>query len=89
MSLIALGINHRTAPVELREQVAITGDRITDALHDLVALPAVNEAAILSTCNRTELYCGLQDNRIDAVTDWLAHFHRWKRSWLKPNPALT
>ena len=85
MSLIALGINHRTAPVELREQVAITGERITDALHDLVALPAVNEAAILSTCNRTELYCGLQDNRIDALTDWLAHFHRLKPDVIRPH----
>ena len=85
MSLIALSINHRTAPVELREQVAITGERITDALHDLVALPAVNEAAILSTCNRTELYCGLQDNRIDALTDWLAHFHRLKPDVIRPH----
>ena len=85
MSLIALGINHRTAPVELREQVAITGDRLTDALHDLVALPAVNEAAILSTCNRTELYCGLQDNQIDAVTDWLADFHRLKPEAIRPH----
>ncbi len=85
MSLIALGINHRTAPVELREQVAISGERITDALHDLVALPAVNEAAILSTCNRTELYCGLQDNRIDAVTDWLAGFHRLKPEAIRPH----
>ena len=59
MSLIALGINHRTAPVDLRERVAITGERIAEALHGLVSLPVVDEAAILSTCNRTELYCGL------------------------------
>jgi glutamyl-tRNA reductase len=85
MSLIALGINHRTAPVELREQVAITGDRIANALHDLVSLPVVNEAAILSTCNRTELYCGLQDNHTDALTDWLAHFHRLKPEAIRPH----
>ncbi|GMQ89132.1 MAG: glutamyl-tRNA reductase [Gammaproteobacteria bacterium] len=85
MSLIALGINHRTAPVELREQVAITGDRITDALHDLVALPTVNEATILSTCNRTELYCGLQDNQTDTLTEWLARFHRLDPELIRPH----
>jgi glutamyl-tRNA reductase len=85
MSLIALGINHRTAPVELREQVAISGDRIADALHDLVSMPAVNEAAILSTCNRTELYCGLQDSHTDALTDWLARFHRLKPEVIRPH----
>ncbi|MGD8842811.1 MAG: glutamyl-tRNA reductase [Gammaproteobacteria bacterium] len=75
MSLIALGINHRTAPVELRERVAITGERIMTALRDLAALPTVNQAAILSTCNRTELYCDLQDDHYEALSEWLAHFH--------------
>lgn len=85
MSLIALGINHRTAPVELREQVAFTGEHIADALRDLVALPSVSEAAILSTCNRTELYCGLQDERIDILTDWLARFHRLEPATIHPH----
>ncbi|MFQ5642152.1 MAG: glutamyl-tRNA reductase [Thiogranum sp.] len=86
MSLIALGINHRTAPVELREQVAITGDRITDALHNLVALPVVNEAAILSTCNRTELYCGIQEGpAADTLTEWLARFHQMKPEAIRPH----
>ena len=85
MSLIALGINHRTAPVELREQVAITGDRITDALHDLIALPAVDEAAILSTCNRTELYCGVQEDPTDALTDWLARYHQLEPDAIRPH----
>ncbi len=85
MSLIALGINHRTAPVELREQVAITGERIKTALRDLAALPSVHEAAILSTCNRTELYCGLQDNQIDALSEWLAHFHALDPAQIRPH----
>jgi len=75
MSLIALGINHRTAPVELREQVAITGERINDALRGLTALPSVCEAAILSTCNRTELYCDLLEPGLDDITNWLANYH--------------
>jgi len=85
MSLIALGINHRTAPVELREQVAITGERIKAALRDLTALPSVSEAAILSTCNRTELYCGLQDNQVEALSEWLAHFHALDPAQIRPH----
>ena len=84
MSLIALGINHRTAPVELREQVAITGERISDALRELTALPSVNEAAILSTCNRTELYCGLQTTNLDEVTNWLAAYHKLEPELIRP-----
>jgi len=84
MSLIALGINHRTAPVELREQVAITGECISDALRGLTALPSVNEAAILSTCNRTELYCGLREPGLDDITDWLAHYHNLDPAIIRP-----
>jgi glutamyl-tRNA reductase len=85
MSLIALGINHRTAPVELREKVAFTGEHIADALRDLASLPSVNEAAILSTCNRTELYCGLEDERVDVVSDWLARFHQLEPARIHPH----
>src|SRR5690606_28981418 len=53
MSLIALGINHRTAPVDIRERVAFPPERLGDALRELACLPQVREAAILSTCNRT------------------------------------
>ncbi|TCK19219.1 glutamyl-tRNA reductase [Thiogranum longum] len=84
MSLIALGINHRTAPVELREQVAISGERISDALRGLTALPSVKEAAILSTCNRTELYCGLQEPGLDDITNWLASYHNLDPALIQP-----
>jgi hypothetical protein len=85
MPLIALGINHRTAPVELREKIAITGDRVADALRDLASLPAVNEAAILSTCNRTELYCGLAENQPAALTSWLSRFNKLDPGLIKPH----
>jgi glutamyl-tRNA reductase len=85
MSLVALGINHRTAPVELREQVAISGERIIDALRDLAGLPSVSEAAILSTCNRTELYCGLQDDGLDVLATWLADFHKIDPATIQPH----
>ena len=84
MSLIALGINHRTAPVELREQVAITGERISSALRGLTALPMVSEAAILSTCNRTELYCDLQEPGLDGITNWLASYHGIDPDLIRP-----
>ncbi len=85
MSLVALGINHRTAPVEIREKVAFGGEHIADALRDLAALPSVYEAAILSTCNRTEIYCALQDDGFEVLTDWLAGFHRLDPARIHPH----
>src|SRR5688500_4424139 len=57
MTLLALGLNHQTAPVHLREQVAFTREQALAALAALKCEPGVSEAAIVSTCNRTELYC--------------------------------
>lgn len=84
MPLIALGINHRTAPVELRERVAFAPERMQDALKELTRLPEVQEAAILSTCNRTELYVGCEENRTDVVIQWLSRFHHLDEATLKP-----
>ena len=53
MTLLALGLNHQTAPLALREQVALAPERTGDALRELRALPGVQEAAVISTCNRT------------------------------------
>ncbi len=71
MPLIALGLNHRTAPVALRERVAIDPDATPPALADLAAQPGVEEAMILSTCNRTELYCSVETGAEDAPGTWL------------------
>lgn len=81
MSLLALGINHKTAPVKIREQLSFAPDSIPEALRDLTSQDAVNEAVILSTCNRTELYCQLNcededsQNAIDALIHWLKVHH--------------
>ncbi|MCK5335779.1 MAG: hypothetical protein KAQ67_06440, partial [Gammaproteobacteria bacterium] len=87
MSLITIGINHKTAPVAIREQVAFTPERLPEALKQLKALPSVNEAAILSTCNRTEIYCslnnsadsadsnGINNNKDQQIIDWFSQFH--------------
>lgn len=71
MSLHVLGINHHTAPVRLRERVAFSAENIPAALAALHALPSVREVALLSTCNRTELYA-VSDDDGDALGQWLA-----------------
>jgi len=71
MSLFVLGINHQTAPVSLRERVAFSADTVPTALATLRALPQVQEVALLSTCNRTELYAVINDDGC-ALADWLA-----------------
>ena len=56
MSLIVLGLNHRTVPLELLERMAVPDERLGKGLHDLVSRRFVSEAVVLSTCNRTEVY---------------------------------
>ena len=74
MQLYALGLNHHTAPLTIRERLAFQPERIDDALHDLTRDRSVREAAILSTCNRTELY--FAGEKPQEAADWLAAFHR-------------
>ncbi|MEQ5801674.1 glutamyl-tRNA reductase [Halomonas sp. H10-9-1] len=75
MTLLALGINHRTATVEVREQVAFDPAELDAALGELRGLPEVKEAAVLSTCNRTELYCVTEPEGEVAILHWLGRFH--------------
>ncbi len=77
MSLLTLGINHTTAPVQVRELVAISNENLETALQKLIAVPQVDEALIISTCNRTELYCKvthIQEGR-KGILNWLNTFH--------------
>ncbi len=62
MALFVLGINHRSAPLEVREKLAFAPDRQAEALADLAAQPGVAEAMLVSTCNRTEIYCRADDD---------------------------
>ncbi|CAK0759850.1 glutamyl-tRNA reductase [Gammaproteobacteria bacterium] len=84
MSLLAFGINHKTAPVAIRERVAFTPDRVDYALHQLASHSAIQEAAILSTCNRTEIYLGMDRPETDEVLGWLADFHQLPNRDLLP-----
>ena len=84
MSLLVLGINHKTASVALRERVAFGPDIAAEALQELMQIPQMVEAVILSTCNRTEIYCCLEpDGNPDAVRLWLQHFHQLDKEELQ------
>ena len=72
-SLFTLGLNHQTAPLAVRERVVFHVERLQEALGELKRGLA-REAAILSTCNRTELY--VSGERPDELAQWLAHYHR-------------
>ncbi len=84
MTILAFGINHKTAPVAIRERVAFNPERLPDALWDLTAHNHIKEAAILSTCNRTELYCGLDCDDPTEVLAWFRAFHGLKPPEVDP-----
>ncbi|GMM83468.1 glutamyl-tRNA reductase [Pseudoalteromonas sp. MTN2-4] len=75
MTIIALGINHKTASVELREKVAFSPEQLSNALSQLASSEQFKETVIVSTCNRTELYCSLEHSNSQALLKWLADFH--------------
>ncbi|BCL77401.1 glutamyl-tRNA reductase [Jeongeupia sp. HS-3] len=70
MNLLVLGINHQTAPLAVRERLAFGEVELPRALAELTQVKGVAEAAIVSTCNRTEVYCNARD--AEAVLGWLA-----------------
>src|SRR5205823_3498615 len=81
MSLYALGLNHQTAPLAVRERVVFHVERLREALGELKSGLA-REAAILSTCNRTELY--VAGDEPAAAAQWLACYHRFEPDGLSP-----
>ncbi|MDX2457402.1 MAG: glutamyl-tRNA reductase [Gammaproteobacteria bacterium] len=85
MYLTVLGINHHTAPVEVRGQVAFPPEQLARALAELTALDGMHEAAILSTCNRTEVYCTRDDTSSETIATWLCRFHQLDPGSLQPH----
>ncbi|HFD38435.1 MAG TPA: glutamyl-tRNA reductase [Anaerolineae bacterium] len=84
MPILAFGINHKTAPVEIREKVSFPADGLSDALKQLTGHEVVNEAAILSTCNRTEIVCSVEEDQRDVLVDWFQRYHQLDRKDLEP-----
>ncbi|EGT0643918.1 glutamyl-tRNA reductase [Citrobacter braakii] len=98
MTLLALGINHKTAPVSLRERVTFSPDTLDQALDSLLAQPMVQGGVVLSTCNRTELYLSVeeQDNLQEALVRWLCDYHNLNEEdlrnslyWHQDNDAVS
>jgi glutamyl-tRNA reductase len=85
MSLYALGMNHQSAPLAVRERAVFHVERLCEALGDLKRELAP-EAAILSTCNRTELYLSGESPGAGpaAVVDWLERYHQFRPDELRP-----
>jgi glutamyl-tRNA reductase len=75
MTLLALGLNHQTAPLPVREKVAFAPEAMPAALSDLARQAGVNEALILSTCNRTELYVDVEPGAETTPSEWLLGHH--------------
>ncbi|WP_194755945.1 glutamyl-tRNA reductase [Aliidiomarina indica] len=76
MTILALGINHKTATVGIREQVAFQPEQLEMALQSLVQQGKVSETVIVSTCNRTELYCHADAAELQSIIEWLAAYHQ-------------
>lgn len=71
MPLLAVGTSHHTAPLEIRERVAFARDQQAEIIHEIRALPSVEEAVLVSTCNRTEVYGVVSDIGSSCIHDWL------------------
>lgn len=98
MTLLALGINHKTAPVALRERVTFSPETLDQALNSLLAQPLVQGGVVLSTCNRTELYLSVeqQENLQEQLVNWLCDYHglspdevRKSLYWHEDNDAVS
>ncbi|MBA55844.1 MAG: glutamyl-tRNA reductase [Pseudomonadales bacterium] len=75
MALLAYGINHRTASVDMREKMAFSPERVINALSEVRDQARLREVAILSTCNRTELYCSIDAEDSSSLLTWLGRHH--------------
>ncbi|KTC84302.1 glutamyl-tRNA reductase [Legionella cincinnatiensis] len=82
MVFVACGLNHKTAPINVREKVAMAPATQDLLLNSLFNLPGVNEAVILSTCNRTEIYCDTHEPQV--LAHWLAQEHQLSHESLSP-----
>ncbi len=85
MSLLTIGINHKTAPIEVREKIVFRAEELPGTFSKLLALPGVEEASVLSTCNRTEVTCWHhQADTAHQLTHWLARAHAFDTHHLQP-----
>ena len=74
MSLVLIGVNHKTAPIELRERIAISREDLPETTRALAAVPGVAECMIVSTCNRVEILAAVESPAIDVASFLHRHF---------------
>ncbi len=84
MALLAVGLNHKTAPVQIRERVAFAPEQLPDTLRNLAAQANITEAAILSTCNRTEMLCCVDTADSEIIIEWLRQHREFSANELNP-----
>ncbi|MAZ65900.1 MAG: glutamyl-tRNA reductase [Kangiellaceae bacterium] len=84
MEIFVLGVNHQTAPVTIRERVAVPEHLLPQALHKLIETSVVNEGLILSTCNRTEIYYTAESDAQNGLVGWLDQFNQLEPGTLQP-----
>ncbi|MBN1359035.1 MAG: glutamyl-tRNA reductase [Sedimentisphaerales bacterium] len=87
MSIVVIGLNHKSAPLDIREQLAFATSEVEAALHQLKASDPEAEFVLLSTCNRVELYCAAErapGEIEDSLIAFLASFHRLRRDEFEP-----
>jgi glutamyl-tRNA reductase len=85
MNVLVIGLNHKTAAIEVREKLAFDGPKLEEGLKKVHKLPSIDEAVIVSTCNRVEMYTNVKDkDRATAeIKDFIAEFHDIKRENLE------
>ncbi len=84
MTLLTVGINYNTAPVSIRERLAFPAEILDSSLKELWRLKDISEAAILSTCNRTEFYCEANTENQQILIDWVADHRKIKPTDFTP-----
>jgi len=84
MALLAVGLNHKTAPVQIRERVAFAPEQLPGTLRNLAAQANISEVAILSTCNRTEMLCCVDTADSEIIIEWLREHREFSANELNP-----
>ncbi|MBI5410003.1 MAG: glutamyl-tRNA reductase [Nitrospirae bacterium] len=84
MDILAIGLNHKTAPIEVREKIAFDGPKLEEAINILKGSRVVKESIILSTCNRVEIYAGVSDpdSGVEGIKGFLSDFHKVQKDLL-------
>jgi glutamyl-tRNA reductase len=80
-----IGLNHRTAPLDVRERLAVAEAKLSEITHALTLLPGVEGACVISTCNRVEVVVSSPTDVVDSVIDWLSRHGRTPRETLEPH----